>query len=405
MFQIKNLKSIGIAILVLVLNSNAPRAEEPFRLVTAERDRTLRTYFPQMHDPEIQQLLKDERLVLYTEREMPRAYQDWDGSLPGVHSAYYNISAAEEEPFGNGNREFPWGHPAGTHRCENVRSFRFFRLPQDEQGKTRPVVCYRKKYKGDFDYGYAWTFPVETVFGEVLQIGTKDELYYTFELRIRVRESGDWDVDAFRPFPTSKSLAKRIKRLRGNWKEQPKLVTLIDHLESKRELPVETLTAKHPNQPFHQVRGIDSLPEIDDDDLVAKLLTRTKFRSVFGEVWRDGTNASWTSAPTTDAKFHVVPAKYKAGFIEVDRQSCMRCHETTGQHVREFEFDRDWYGRVRGSDGIFSFHPFAKDCIGSRGIGTPVIINEKMVQAGIVAKYDPQKHAATHYQRIRQLEH
>ena len=37
--------------------------------------------------------------MLYTEAEMPPAYQDWRGDLQGVHSPSYNISANGSEPF------------------------------------------------------------------------------------------------------------------------------------------------------------------------------------------------------------------------------------------------------------------------------------------------------------------
>ena len=81
------------------------------------------------------QAIFDDPFILYTDREMPKAYQFWNGQMPGVHRASYNISANGSEPFGNGNREFPWGTPAGTHRAKNVWTFRFLRLPRDEQAK------------------------------------------------------------------------------------------------------------------------------------------------------------------------------------------------------------------------------------------------------------------------------
>ena len=85
-------------------------------------------------------LLDDPRLLIYSDAEMPKAYQFFDGAFPGVHSVSYNISANGSEPFGNGNREFPWSHPAGTHRATNLSTFRFLWLSQGFTGIFWPVV-------------------------------------------------------------------------------------------------------------------------------------------------------------------------------------------------------------------------------------------------------------------------
>ena len=50
------------------------------------------------------------------------------------------------------------------------------------------------------------------------------------EIRIRKRVEGDWETDLFRPFPTARSLAERIQQVRPNWRNDEKLVALVDHL-------------------------------------------------------------------------------------------------------------------------------------------------------------------------------
>ena len=62
-------------------------------LMSVAKEQRLRKLLPHVDDPNLQKILQDPRLILYTEAEMPRAYQEWSGSLQGVHSAYYNISA------------------------------------------------------------------------------------------------------------------------------------------------------------------------------------------------------------------------------------------------------------------------------------------------------------------------
>lgn len=377
----------------------------PFRLMSAQKEARLRKLLPKLGDDAMQALLDDKRLILYTEEEMPRCHQDWDGSLPGLHSPYYNISANGSERFGNGNREFPWGTPAGTHRATDLYTFRFLYLPQDDSGKTLPVVYYRKHLRGDTTQGYAWMYPAGTVFGEVLCLKAKDGVAAAFELRVRKRDQVSWDVDVFRPFPTAESLANRVKELRPEWEQTPALAKLVAHLTEDKALPLGRLVDNHPSRRvIDQAMGVDSLPAINDDKLVLELLTTTTFASAHGELWRKGTNATFTSAPTTDARFHIVPAKYDAGYIEVDQHSCMRCHQTANQHVRNFDFGRDWYGRVRGSDGIFSWHPFDPGSISGNGYGSTPRLRASLISAGVLAHYDRKVHPAKVYTRVRGLD-
>ncbi len=357
---------------------------------------------PKVDDPQVQALLDDPRLILYTETEMPRTYQFWGNQLQGIHSAYYNISANGSEPFGNGNREFPWGTPAGTHRSSNVRSFRLLWLPRDEAGNFHPIVWYRRHLSGDGSLGYAWTFPFGAVVGEVLQQRGPDGRYYTFELRLRTREEDNWGVDVFRPFPTAAHLASRIKELRPDYEAAASLVSLVSHLEQPKKLPNQTLADRHPRVTFSQRMGVDSLPPLDDA-LTIELLTKTVFQSALGETWRHGTEGNYTFAPTTQDSFHVVPRNYDAGFISVDRFSCIRCHETVNQNVNRFQGGRDWYGRIRGSDGIFSFHPYALSTISSSGFGNGVAMRRELIDAGVVAAFQQTAHTAKVYRQISHL--
>ncbi len=374
------------------------------QLMSAEKEQRLRKMLPRVADPELQKILDDPRLILYTEREMPRAYQFFTGGLQGVHSAYYNISADGSEPYGNGNREFPWGQPAGMHRVQGVEVFRFLWLPRDENGEVRPVVWYRKYLPGDSSPGYAWTFPKGAIVGEVLAMTGPDGYAYTFEMRMRTREYGYWDMDVMRPFPHAADLANRIKELRPDWQDQPNLVKAVEHLEQPIALQELTLADHQPaKRTFSQTMGVDSLPPLGDNKLVGQLLASTKFRSTAGEVWREASNGSKTYAPTTEASFHVVPAKYDAGFVQVDHTSCMRCHESVSKPVSEFNPGRDWYGHIRGSDGIFSFQPFSNDSISDNGYGRAVSMRPEFEKAGVIAKYDPKRHPEEIYQEVKSL--
>lgn len=383
--------------------TEAATADAQFRLVSTEKEALLRKCLPDVDDAEMQAVLDDPELLFYTDAEMPRAYQLWDGQLQGLHSPQYNISADNSEPHGNGNIEFPWGTPAGTHRSSGVSSFRFLWLPSDTNGKRLPVVWFQKYLSGDSSPGYAWRFPVGARVGEVLMMRAPNGYDYTFELRVRTREVGDWAVDVFRPFPISKQLAQAIRERRKDWESNEQLSKIVAHLESAQPMPERYLADNHGRPVIQQTQGVDVLPALESNKLVVELLTKTTFKSCLGEVWRQGEDQVQAYAPTTSAEFHVVPANYDGGFIEVDRESCMRCHATVNQHVATFDYGRDWYGRVRGSDGIFSFHPFDPASISYNGYGTGIQMRPSLVKAGVIARYDPTVHGEAVYHDVAAL--
>jgi hypothetical protein len=374
------------------------------RWMPADNEQQLRALLPRVDDPAIQKLLDDPRLLLYTDAQMPPCYQDSDGALRGLHAVEYNISADDNEPHGNGNLEFPWGTPGGTHRTSGVTAIRFLWLPLDEQGKTLPVVWYRKRFAGDAQPGYGWTFPAGAIVGEVLLLPRPQGGATAFELRLRHRRLTSWDVDLFRPFPRAEDLSEAIQRLRPDWFVDLPLVQLIAHLRGAGEMPSETLVAPHADEvAFRQTMGVDQLPPLDEQ-LVEALLRGTTFRSALGEEWRRDVRGVRTIAPTTQAAFHIVPANYDGGFLDVDAESCMRCHEGVNRHVRDFQFRRDWYGRIRGSDGIFSFHPFSLDSISRDGIPRDITLRPWLLEAGWLEHYDIERHPRSRYRRVLELD-
>ncbi len=377
------------------------------QLVSESKGQKLRRFFPKVDDQEVQAILDDPQLVLYTEAEMPRAYQFWDGAFPGVHSTRYNISSDASEQAkghgggGNGNVEFPWSSAGGTHRCSNLYVVRFLHLPAQE-GRRLPVVWYRSNLRGGGG-GYAWVYPAGTMFGEVLAMRGLSGRYYTFELRTRTKLENRWIPNVFRPFPTAESLAERIQELRPDWASQPKLKHVMDHLQQPApKLHVARLESSHPQRrEFDQTAAVDTLPSLEDDRLVAELLTTTVFRSAEGEICARGGRSARDLRATTQAAFHIVPRNYDAGYIAIDQQSCTRCHSSVNRHVDDFDSGRDWYGRVRGSDQIFSFHPFEPGSISYSGFASSVSMRSSLVRAGLLEQFDPQKHAAARYRRSR----
>lgn len=371
-------------------------------LVSPQREAQLRSYFPATKDGTLHELTSDPGLILYDESSMPPAYQKWDGALHGVHSPRYNIRGAEGDPHGNANVEFPWGRPAGTHRVAGVTSFRFIQLPKARNGSRWPIVYWREQLPRDEQAGFCWEFPVGAVVGEVLCQRGPDGRDRTFEVRTRTRTAKDWQPAVYRPFLSPEELAAAIRELRPQ--RGPKLEHAVARIEAGKLEPFRLADTQPLRAVFRQSSGRDVLPALGDDKLVAELLRRD-FKDVHGSPWRTAGKLT-AHAPATEAPWHIVPAGYDGCAVEVSVRSCQRCHDTTQRHAEEFAENRgvarypyrDWYARVRGSGGIFSFHPFNPASISYNGSSRPVAINARLVNAGVIAEYNPRVHVASKYQ-------
>lgn len=375
-------------------------AQTQAQLASPEADRLYRQSLPATDDPRWEKIFRDPATLFYTDAEMPPAYQKWDGDLRGVHSPAYNISADANEQAkgpgrgGNGNIEFPWRAPGGTDAARNVATVRFMRLPDREAGGVWPVVWWRERMRGaniGEEPVYRWLFPRGTVFGEVLTLADSSGVQHTFEVRLRVREADYWDVQILRPFPTRASLAARLRELQVENHE-----AWIASLE-RQPVARQTLRDRlHPMSAFAERAGSQALPPMSER-LAAELLDSTPFVSSVGAEW--GEPDQDVFAPTTDQTFHLVPHGYQATFLGTDTESCQECHKHTLRHVDTFDGRRDWYGRVRGSDGIFTFHPFARESISRNGSPLTVRMNARLEAAGIIERFAAARHPADVYRR------
>lgn len=360
-------------------------AQGPF-VEPGPREQYLRTLIPD------RELAANPRLVLYTEREQPRVYQFNMTQAPRMtfHRASYNISAEPSEPFGNANIEFPWGGPGGTHRCQNVGSFKFILLPEG-----KPIVWFQaRKPQADGAMGYDWVYPRGALVGEVLTMRSpRTGRPVTFELRTRERTATGWEPNVLRPFPTTLHLASAIKLIAPDWRQRPDLARLVAHLESDIELPRRELRDSHPHAAFHAAAEVDLLPPIHDPSIVDRLLSEFEFDSALEQTWRGDD----CFAPTTQAAWHIVPANYDATFLGASRESCNRCHNTVGMATDQFDQPRDWYGLVRGGDQILSFSPVDPSCASDNGGSWPV----RMLRLpGVVEPYDAARHLPSDYRRL-----
>lgn len=368
----------------------------------AQSQESLRDLIPQIEDAELTEKLKD--AYLYTENEIPRAYQH-DG---GVHSVWYNISADNSEPFGNANREFPWGMPAGTQNVQNLYKFTFVVLPRDSNGRKWPIVYFGRPPANGVTENvhfttaprYAWTYPDGAIVGEVLCLYSPQGTVMPFEVRTRTRTLESWEVNVYRPFPTAKDLLAAVEGVAGCEELVESLyrpATVVSPIAETNQVTNDPfrIRSTQPNAiSFDSVARMDQLPPIKED-LVTWLLYHP-FKSAEGAEWKEG-----CAAPTTKEAYHIVPAMYRASHVPVDGQTCMQCHKETNQTVSKFDIDRDWYGFVRGSDGIFSLHPFDRSCISTNGFTGGIVINRQLVKEGIFAAHDPRIHPSSVYKQIK----
>lgn len=369
-----------ILLALLAVDADMTKTQPPprLRLVEEKVHDLYMSFWPKSNDPWLNALKKKD-IIFFDERVMPPAYQDWDGALQGIHSPSYNISAVRSEPIGNANREFPWGSPAGLHESSNFKAFRFVVFPE---GKS--ILWWRERLGGDSSRGtFIWQYPAGTTFGEILLVTAPEGGDWTFELRTRTRTDKGWTMNAFRPFTKRAELAERVKELAPDWRDRPELVKLVEG-QAERE-DVQRLVNQHSLITFDAIALVTHLPAIDHD-LVRRLLDMP-FKSALGQEWtaKDGVEAF---APSTDAPFHIVPRNYLGGFVEVSSASCMRCHDSTLKHARDFQPFRDWYGRVRGSDNIFSFHIFDLGSISYNGFGREPRLRQELVNAGLLKHWD-----------------
>jgi len=336
-------------------------------------DTYYRSLLPKTEDVTLKEILERKNLVFYTDTEIPPAHQH-SGT---VISTKLNISANRSEPFGNPNREFPWLAAAGTHRSTNFKKFNFLSLPS-------PIVCWeehitavtgRLTHNKEItdtikERNLRWRFPDKSIVGEVLLLQEPKGRWYTFDIRTRTKDSGAWRMNAYRPFSSFQQMQ--------DWLGATKIEYSIENQKIKSTHPDQTV--------FESDSAIQTLGKLPNE-VVRKMLLKP-FVSARESVWiRNGKIPGF--APTTKEDFHIVPKDYTGGFVRVNNVQCMRCHTNTMKEAGDFDFQRDWYGRVRGDDNIFTFHPFEPSSVSmvyTPDSLQPYQLNKKMIAAGIIIR-------------------
>ncbi len=291
---------------------------------------------------------KSSSVLFYDSVSMPGVYQVFD---QGAGSGAFRV----DDGSVNANNEFPWNLPAGVPSGSNVKTIRFVQIPEG-----RPILWWRSRNTDGAFARFRWQFQEGTRLGELILITNSRGLDRTAELRTRVKKKdGTWSMQAYRPFPTREDF---------NQAAAAQGVTFEGQFNGS---VFQTLNSGHQRDGFLGSGWLEVLPAMAESTVDA-MLDATPFKPSKGLQWDD----RGIVAPTA-ASYSAVPVGFFAGMIPVDNQSCMRCHDKAGEVVN-LAGERRW--RLRGSDGIFSFHPFDPSSIGTASLK----LNPRLVENGLL---------------------
>jgi hypothetical protein len=348
------------------------------QLVSAEREAAFRQLLPEVETDEYQEMLDDPELLFYDDRSRPKVYQN----MASVHAASYNISGGRH-PYGNGNYEMPWGETAGTHLNDDIWSYKAIWLPKREDGTRWPIVWWqdidhsRRIRLGESRRIIRWRFPRNTTVFEFLvwRHGGYDWPFVALARDIEIPGQMH-GIAAFQPCATLESYRTAVVELLGDPKAE-------EHMRQIRYTEPERIADVHGR--FSETTRVMVLPRIGED-VARKLLSRR---------WELSIDTGFR--PTGPGSLQIVPPRFRHSHVERTRESCARCHSDTLVNVSFFQPRVDWYGCLRGSDGIFSFYPFDYRCASHTGFNKPIRMDQRLIDAGIVAKRNRSEHPAEVY--------
>lgn len=352
----------------------------------------MKELLPQLADTKLNDAMRSSRTMWYDDNAMVFVYQDSFGDPKGLRAnrVGYDVGSNSSVPdirllvnyFKPGKFRFPFGITAGAdfHESDHVL---YFWQPPVKNGKTLPVKYWKNRSH------FHWTFPVGTIFGEVLMInGPKEKDWHVFEVRVRERLKSSWKTSIFRPFVNAKQMAQAIQDERPNWQETD-LKALVNHLLDNTTLVDRTLDTEYYGKIVPDFKGsADYLPGTKDTALIHGFLKNRVFQDVMGTSWKKG-NGKETFAAATKADFHIVPRDYIGGMFGTTEKACMTCHEHSGRPFKDLDSRVVLYGEIWGEDQIFTWHPFE--------IGTDSFtvsdgsrrINKRLLSSGLLVREKP----------------
>jgi len=332
------------------------------------------------------------RAVFYDRASAPPAYQDYShrGGLLGWFDPRHNVSANQTEKHGNANREFPW-LTGGLDDSTDGWDFKLY-IPPAEGARIKgswETLAHVSSQRLYGDYGYLTVadhfpsmvarYPVGAKVGEVLLVQDPNGNSVTFEVRVmeKVRIGDLWDVKENWAFKVYRAVRdhRHLLELVGEPGTHDHYVASLKAHYAGAFTP-ETLRNTHPVTVFASTALVDELPSAPPG-LPA---------FVHGRAFREVTDRPWLETASHKAfagRGGVFPSRYQGNHF--NSQNCFTCHATVAKHADDFDLRRDWYGRVRGSDGVFSLplaDPTTVTRVDTRSRPTPW--HRKLVAAGLL---------------------
>lgn len=323
--------------------------QKPDRLDYPLDLKTLGLVLPKVDDPELNEILQSPDTIFY---KLPQVWQHY---IPSSRIEYNNLTlgtksysntdsvwglyySSHNSDF-NANPLFPWETTVGLNSShkdgdKSYRTVDFLSLPK-VNGKKMPVL-YVNELPGK------WIFPPGTMVGEIIYV-VHDNQRYVQEIRTRrkSKDSTDWEPHAHRPIVSREEFIRLIGK---------------DYTPAYKYM-------------FFRNPQEDEVFKMDG--LVERLppLSESKVKSLLSRPFKRVTD--WS--PASDQDFHILPKNYCFSLLQsIDSITCANCHRQTQISVRNLtpkeplvinNFEK--VGNIRGSDTVFTWHPFSEESIRS----------------------------------------
>lgn len=325
------------------------------QLMDSKREAAFRAATPTLSDYRLFDTSDGSRWFVYTSTEMPAAHQRVSGNR-----TFFHVATGRESGM-----ETPWDVTGGTEDS-GVTTWKIVRIPAgkkmqafwstwffDVESPLPRTVKNPFGIGGRYKYGLDLLMPKGSLIAEVMAFpGT----FEPFEVRVREKVSDNrddnWRKRRFAPFKdaddwqesTGGQVLQTIDRVYGDW--------------------------QHPTNRGFDARGMKQMITSGGRELMAS---------------RTFVESRW--APSTTSTNGIVPRDYH-GVAAVG--NCSQCHGSAGESLRKFDstagsaYETGRFVRGMMTEQLLSIHPVDPTAISTDGRFREVVLNRKLVEAGLL---------------------
>lgn len=242
----------------------------------------------------------------------------------------WNVFPTTYQPELHANLDFPWETTVGLNAAPDVPdrygSINFVHLP-------KPILVINEQ-------PIKWIFPAHSVVGEILWVKDSEKLVFEIRTRTKSPDSTTWFPKVYRPIKNREHLVSLIGEYTPAYKH-----LFFRNIEQEEIIKLEGL--------------VERLPPLNKEDT----------KNILHMTFTDVTDEQWT--PCSDQEYSILPRNYALSLIGIDQESCSSCHRQTQTSTRNLFPSEpiikysEHVGNIRGSDGIFTWHPFDKKSFAS----------------------------------------